>query len=103
MNEINWDELPNAIKPGSSWIVKDSIIDNSEQVNVDPRRGSSYFCQRLLYISTEDAELLGNPDYTGYWITETYIDDWEYGTDHEPDTFYRAKGEEVTTITWSKA
>lgn len=53
------------------------------------RRNSNYFTQALIKFDEEN--LPEHPELHGFWETDTFINDYEYGCDTLPDELFRVE------------
>ena len=70
----------------------------------DHRRGSSFYVQDIIEFKEEHSkyypEIKDFSKYLGYWITNSYIWDDNYGVEDEPCTLTRVEKKEKITYQW---
>lgn len=94
MNKVTKEDYPQLFAN-----ICDAVIEDSRR---DYRRGSNFFTQSIVEFKPEHQEYY-NIDLTpfyGTWETNTYLSDYEYGTEwSEIDELTRVEKKEKTVVT----
>src|SRR5690348_7057645 len=80
------------------------IKEQSIHTDEDHRRGSSYYRWDIIEFKAEDKQYYPDIEnfeqYIGTWMTDTIVDDYEYGGDESFSELVRVEKREVISYEW---
>jgi len=97
INKVTYKEQPELFE---------DLLEMSIEDFQDHRRGSNFFRYDIVEFKPEHKEYYPSienyEDYLGFWKTDTWIYDPEYGSDESPSELTRVEKVETVSYTWKE-
>lgn len=95
INKIKYEDYPELF---------DNLLIDYDPVEAfkDHRRGSSFNCYDIIEIGEKDLEYLPSltPEYYGFWETNSYLWDDNYGKEDGVSSLTRVERVEIKSFKW---